>query len=56
MEEAHAIACERREWVCNEKRLIEVTGLDSVNALFAEIPGEPARLLQWIDRVEEYTS
>lgn len=31
MEEAHAIVCERGEWICNEKRLIEIAGLDSVN-------------------------
>ena len=51
MEEAHAIACERGEWVCNEKRLIEAAGLSSVNALFAEIPTE--RLVQWVDLVAE---
>ena len=27
MEEAHAILCERGQWVCNEKRLIEAAGL-----------------------------
>ena len=51
MEEAHAISCERSEWVCNEKRLIEATGLSSVNALFAEIPIERERLLEWVDLV-----
>ena len=53
MEEAHAIACERREWVCNEKRLIEIAGLSSVNTLFAEIPVERERLLQWVDLVAD---
>jgi hypothetical protein len=51
MEEAHAIVCERSEWVCNEKRLIETAGLSSLNALFAEIPTERERLLKWIDLV-----
>jgi hypothetical protein len=51
MEEAHAISCERGQWVCNEKRLIEAAGLAGVNALFAEIPRE--RLLEWVDLVAE---
>jgi hypothetical protein len=51
IEEAHAISCERSQWVCNEKRLIETTGLTSVNALFAEIPTERERLLDWVDLV-----
>ena len=46
MEEAHAISCERGQWVCNEKRLIEAAGLSSLNALFAEIPLERERLLR----------
>ena len=53
MEEAHAIVCERGEWVCNEKRLLESAGLSSLNALFAEIPTERERLLQWVDLVAD---
>lgn len=53
MEEAHAVMCERAQWVCNEKRLLEAAGLDSVNAMFAEIPTEPDRLVQWVDSVAE---
>ena len=53
MEEAHAISCERGQWVCNEKRLIEATGLSSLNALFAEIPIERERLLEWVDLVAD---
>ena len=53
MEEAHAISCARSQWVCNEKRLIETSGLSSLNALFAEIPTERERLLQWVDLVAE---
>jgi hypothetical protein len=53
MEEAHAISCERGQWVCNEKRLIEATGLSSLNVLYAEIPIERERLLQWVDLVAD---
>ena len=53
MDEAHAISCERGQWVCNEKRLIEAAGLSSLNALFAEIPTERERLLQWVDLVAD---
>ena len=52
-EEAHAISCERSQWVCNEKRLIEVAGLSNLNALVAEIPNERERLLQWVDLVAD---
>ena len=51
MEEAHAISCERGQWVCNEKRLIETAGLSSLNNLFAEIPTERERLLEWVEVV-----
>jgi hypothetical protein len=53
MEEAHAILCERSQWVCNEKRLIETAGLARLHALFAQIPNESASLAQWIDQVAE---
>ncbi|WP_437670635.1 nucleotidyltransferase domain-containing protein [Sorangium sp. So ce131] len=53
MEEAHAIACERGQWVCNEKHLIKATGLGDLNALFAEIPVERASLLQWVGLVAD---
>ena len=51
MEEAHAILCERRQWVCNEKRLLDAAGLGSLDALFAEIPGEREHLVRWVDQV-----
>ncbi len=53
MEEAHAILCERGQWVCNEKRLIEAAGLICLNALFAHVPGESANLIQWVDSVAD---
>ena len=51
MEEAHAVVCERSEWICNEKRLIETAGLGRIHSLFAEIPVESERLVEWVDRV-----
>jgi hypothetical protein len=51
MEEAHAVVCERSQWVCNEKRLVETAGLSGLHGLFAEIPNESERLVQWVDRV-----
>ena len=51
MEEAHAIVCERGQWVCNEKRLIETAGLGGIHALFAEVPVERERLVRWVDLV-----
>jgi len=54
MEEAHAIVCERSQWVCNEKRLIETAGLGGIHALFAEIPVERERLVRWVDLVGDW--
>ena len=53
MEEAHAISCEREQWVCNEKRLIEVAGLSSLNEVFAQIPNEREWLLEWVNLVAD---
>lgn len=53
MEEAHAVMCERSEWVFNEKRLIETAGLGRVHSLFAEMPVNCERLIEWIDRVAD---
>ncbi len=53
MEEAHAILCERGQWVCNEKRLIETAGLVGLHARFAQVPTESASLVQWVDLVAE---
>ena len=54
MEEAHAILCERGQWMCNEKRLIETAGLGGLHALFAQVPTESASLVQWVDLVAEH--
>jgi hypothetical protein len=53
MEEAHAIACERGQWVCNEKHLVEAAGLGRLHALFVEIPNDLAGLLRWVDHVAD---
>lgn len=52
MEEAHAILCERGEWVCNEKRLIEAAGLSGVQAVLARTP-DLSNLVQWVDVVAD---
>jgi hypothetical protein len=54
MEEAHAVMCERGEWVCNEKRLIDAAGLTETQALFEQIPTERERLIEWVNRVGEH--
>lgn len=53
MQEAHAIMCQRSEWVCNEKRLIGTAGLTDLQALFAQVPNKPANLMQWVDRIAD---
>jgi hypothetical protein len=53
MEESHAILCERGQWVCNEKRLIETASLTGLHALFAQVPIESASLVHWVDLVAD---
>lgn len=53
MEEAHAVMCERSQWVCNEKRLIDAAGLGSAQSLFRQVPSETADLVRWVDAVSE---
>lgn len=53
IEEAHAILCERRQWVCNEKRMIDAAGLGAVQALYENRPTDAAGLVDWVDRVAE---
>lgn len=50
VEQAHAILCERRAWVLNEKQIIERAGLDGVRALFVGGPGPD--LGAWLDAIE----
>jgi hypothetical protein len=51
IEEAHAILCERKTWVCNERRMIDAAGLAGVHALFAQVPTIAPDLVDWVDRV-----
>jgi hypothetical protein len=53
MEEGHAILSERGQWVCNEKRLIDLAGLTDAHRLFEHVPAEPSALLQWVDLVAD---
>jgi hypothetical protein len=53
VEEAHAIVCERGQWVCNEKRLVHSAGLAGLSDLFERVPGESSDLVGWVDRVAE---
>ena len=52
MEEGHAILCERGEWVCNEKRLIESAGLANAQSVCAR-PPDGSGFLEWINLVAE---
>jgi hypothetical protein len=54
MEEAHAILCDRGEWVCNEKRLLHAAGLDSVQSLFGQVPVDRDGLIKWVRQVGEH--
>jgi hypothetical protein len=51
VERAHAVLCERREWVLNEKRIVERAGLEAAARLFVDVPAEPADLPAWVMHV-----
>ncbi len=53
MEEAHARLCERGEWICNEKRLLDAAGLAALHPLFAQAPQGGRPLAEWIDGIGE---
>jgi 3-oxoadipate enol-lactonase len=48
LEEAHARALERRVWVINERDLLTMTGLDSVNDRFRRLDTDPTASRQWL--------
>jgi hypothetical protein len=50
VEHAHALLCERRTWVLNEKQILQRAGLATTQALFAE--GARGDLLAWLEAVE----
>ena len=51
MEEAHAVLCERRQWVCNEKRLLSAAGLNGLSDVFGDVRLGPADLVEWVNQV-----
>lgn len=51
VEESHAVLCERREWVVNEKRIVERAGLAPLQDLFTAATRAPDALLDWLARV-----
>jgi len=53
LEEAHAIVCERGQWVCNEKDLTAKAGLGRLQELFATFPTGSGDLLLWVDRISD---
>ena len=53
IETAHAMACRRRLWVLNEKRLMELTGLQDLHARFTGVPTSPPELVAWVDGLRE---
>lgn len=52
MEEAHAVACSRGQWVLNEKRLIHAARLEEVQHAAAQLPRDPQQLAVWIDAID----
>jgi hypothetical protein len=51
LEEAHAVVCARREWVCNEKGLLEKAGLGRLPREPATIPTAATDLVRWVDDI-----
>ncbi len=48
LEAAHARACRGRQWMLNEKMLVERTGLTALHDRFTRIPAERAPLVEWV--------
>jgi hypothetical protein len=51
IEEAHAVLAARGQWVCNEKRMIDLAGLADAHRLFDLVPSGPDELEAWIGHV-----
>jgi hypothetical protein len=49
IETAHALACGRRLWVLNEKKLVERVGLEELHARFARAPARAPELVDWVE-------
>jgi hypothetical protein len=50
-EQAHAILCERRAWVLNEKRIIEAADLHAAHDWMRAVPQAVPALAGWVDDV-----
>jgi hypothetical protein len=48
---AHALLCERRTWVLNEKRIVEAAGLHAAHAWMCTVPAGAPELVAWVDGV-----
>jgi hypothetical protein len=48
LEVAHARACRARQWVLNEKMLVERAGLTALHDRFTRIPAAPVPLAEWV--------
>jgi hypothetical protein len=53
-EQAHAVLCERGEWVLNEKRIVEAAGLGDAHTAFLAVPAAPGELVDWVASVERF--
>lgn len=51
LEAAHARMCASSRWILNEKGLVDAAGLSRAQAAFEAIPGDPAGLVAWVDRL-----
>jgi hypothetical protein len=51
VEYAHAILCEQRAWVLNEKRILERAGLAALHGFFTQVPRDPPALACWVARL-----
>jgi len=51
LETAHAFARRRRQWVLNEKKLVEQVGLDGLHEWFTRVPRSAAPLIDWVGDV-----
>jgi Nucleotidyltransferase domain len=51
VETAHGMVCQRREWVLNEKHLVERAGLRELHAQFTRVPPSAPGLVEWVDAV-----
>lgn len=49
LETAHAVLCERGEWVLNEKHMVERAGLARLQARFSRVAPSGAGLRAWVE-------